>query len=123
MMRQVLEAFSTFEYKKGIEEVSTDRQILDVLPEKEYVSYYRNLMYRLVLHGGSHREEQIQTMNDFEFFSLMSETEKQRTAKDILCFIYLLNRLHLLVHLNGLNGAEANLNAWCQDIKARVAVI
>ena len=123
MMRQVLEAFSTFEYKKGIEEVSTDRQILDVLPEKEYVSYYRNLMYRLVLHGGSHREEQIQTMNDFEFFSLMSETEKQRTAKDILCFIYLLNRLHLLVHLNGLNGAEANLNAWCQDIKARAAVI
>lgn len=123
MMRQVLEAFSTFEYKKGIEEVSTDRQILDVLPEKEYVSYYRNLMYRLVLHGGSHREEQIQTMNDFTFFSLMSEAEKMRTAKDILCFIYLLNRLHLLVHLNGVNGAEANLNAWCQDIKARAAII
>ena len=80
-------------------------------------------MYRLVLHGGSHREEQIQTMNDFEFFSLMSETEKMRTAKDILCFIYLLNKIHLLVHLNGLNGAEANLKVWCQDIKARAAVI
>ena len=30
-MRQVLEAFSTFQYKKGIEEVSTDRSILAIL--------------------------------------------------------------------------------------------
>lgn len=39
IMRQVLEAFSTFQYKKGIEEVSTDRSILAILPEKEYQSY------------------------------------------------------------------------------------
>lgn len=123
MMRQTLEAFSTFVYKLGIEDLSTDERILALLPEKSYASYYRNLMYRLVLHGGSHREEQIQTMNDFDFFSMMSETEKVRTAKDILCFIYLLNKLHLLMHLKEVNGAEPNLKSWCQDIKARAAII
>lgn len=123
MMRQALEAFSTFEYKKGIEDVSTDAQILGLLPEVEYVSYYKNLMYRLVLHGGSHKEEQVKTMSDFRFFSLISDVEKMRTAKDILCFIYLLNRRHLLEHLKNCRNAETELQSWCNDIKARAAVI
>ena len=80
-------------------------------------------MYRLVLHGGSHREEQIKTMNDFDFFSLISEFEKKRTAKDVLCFIYLLNKKHLLQHLKNCGDIESELEAWCQDIKVRAAVI
>lgn len=123
MMRQALEAFSTFEYKKGIEGVSTDAQILGRLPEPEYVSYYKNLMYRLVLHGGSHKEEHIKAMKDFQFFSLISETEKRRTARDVLCFIYLLNERHLLEHLKECGNVETELKSWCQDIKARAAVI
>ena len=123
MMRQALEAFSTFEYKKGIEAVSTDAQILGQLKEPEYITYYKNLMYRLVLHGGSHKEEQIKAMKDFRFFSLISETEKKRTAKDVLCFIYLLNERHLLEHLKDYGNVEAELKSWCQDIKARAAII
>ncbi|WP_339827740.1 hypothetical protein [Phascolarctobacterium sp.] len=123
MMRQVLEAFSTFQYKKGIEEVSTDANILSLLQEPEYILYYKNLMYRLVLHSGSHREEQIKSMNDFNFFSLISDTEKKRTAKDVLCFIYLLNERHLLEHLKGCGGIEVELQSWCQDIKTRATVI
>lgn len=126
MMRQVLESFSTFEYKKGIVDISTDEKILALLPEPEYRTYYRNLMYRLVLHGGSHREEQIKAMRDYRFFELISEEEKQRTAQEVLCFIYLLNPLHLLKHLcngNEDKKAEKKLNAWCQDIKARTMVI
>jgi len=123
MMRQALEAFSTFEYKKSIEAISTDAQILGLLPEPEYVSYYKNLMYRLVLHGGSHKEEQIKAMKDFRFFSLISETEKKRTAKEVLCFIYLLNKRHLLEHLKDSGNIEAELQSWCQDIKIRAAVI
>lgn len=123
MMRQALEAFSTFEYKKGIEDVSTDDEILGQLKEPEYISYYKNLMYRLVLHGGSHKEEQIKAMKDFQFFSLISETEKKRTAKDVLCFIYLLNKRHLSEHLKGAGDVETKLLSWCQDIKDRAAVI
>lgn len=123
MMRQALEAFSTFVYKKCIEDVSTDKQILGLLKEDEFISYFKNLMYRLVLHGGSHKEEQIKAMQDFQFFNLISDAEKQRTAKDILCFIYLLNKKHLLAHLEGCSNVTVELESWCQDIKARAAVM
>ena len=123
LMRQALEAFSTFEYRKGIDAVSTDAQILGLLQEEEYISYYKNLMYRLVLHGGSHKEEQIKTMNDFRFFSVITEEEKRRTAKDVLCFIYLLNGRHLLEHLSNCKNVEQALKTWCTDIKMRSAAI
>lgn len=119
LMRQALEAFSTFEYKRGIEDISTDEQILDLLPKQEFKLYYKNLMYRLVLHGGSHKHEQIKAMKDLSFFSLISENEKRRTARDILCFIYLLNERHLLAHLKEYTNARHELEIWSQDIAAR----
>lgn len=123
IMRQVLEAFSTFQYKMDIEHISTDNQVLELLGEPEYVSYFKNLMYRLVLHGGSHREEQVKTMQDLSFFSLISDAEKKKTARDILCFIFLLNPQHLLIHLKNCNNAESTLNRWCREIKANATVI
>lgn len=123
ILRQVLEAFSTFQYKKGIEEVSTDSYILDALPEEEYKLYFYNLMYRLVLHGGSHREEQVKALDDMNFFSVVSNADKQRTAKDILCFIYLLDEKHIMSHLKEYgNPAIVNLKRWCNDIKTNFLV-
>lgn len=121
LMRQALEAFATFQYKKGIEDISTDPEILALLPEPTYQSYYENLMYRLVLHGSSHKEEQVKAMKDYDFFSLISETEKKRTAKEVLCFIYLLNPRHVLQHLQE-KSAETTLNTWCGEVKARAAM-
>ena len=123
MMRQVLEAFSTFQYKKDIGSVSNDPQILALLKEPEYISYFKNLMYRLVLHGGSHREEQVKAMKDLRFFSVITCAEKKRTARDILCFIFLLNKQHLLFHLANCKDVESTLKSWCQDIKKNAAVI
>lgn len=119
IMRQVLEAFSTFEYKKGIDEVSTDQNILNVLPEEIYKKYFENLMYRLILNNGSHRLNQTKSMSDMNFFSVISTSEKRRTAKEILCFIYLLNQRHLLSHLESCTDVELNLSKWCNEIKSR----
>lgn len=116
IMRQVLEAFSTFQYKKGIESISTDRDIIDLLPDV-YQTYFENLMYRLILNNGSHKLNQTKSMYDMNFFTVISESEKQRTAKEILCFIYLLNKKHLLCHLDGCTNVEQNLTQWCKDIK------
>ena len=120
IMRQVLEAFSTFQYKKGIENVSTDQTILSLLPDVTYKNYFENLMYRLILNNGSHRLDQTKSMSDMNFFTVISDTEKQRTAKEILCFIYLLNKKHLLSHLEGCANVETNLSSWCTEIKNRV---
>ncbi|MBR1438368.1 MAG: AAA family ATPase [Synergistaceae bacterium] len=113
IMRQAMEAFSTFEFKQGIK-ILTDDKILSVIESKEIRNYFKNIMYHLVLHGGSHRREQTQNM-DMNFFSFISETEKRQTAKDILCFMYLLNLTHIKAHL----GEERckDIQLWCEQIK------
>lgn len=118
IMRQALEAFATFEYKKGIAEVSTDEALLSGMCD-EHKSYFKNLMYRIVLNNGSHREEQAQSMG-IDFLSVISEAEKRRTAKEIISFIYLLNKEHMLAHLG---DVSSTVDIWCEEIKVRAAVI
>ena len=117
VMRQMLEAFSTFEYRLSIDEVSIKDEILNLLQKDELVTYFKNLMYRLVLNGGSHRKEQVATMVDLDFFSVISPDEKKRTARDILTFIYILNPTHLLKHLNAENRAKEHLDSWKREIE------
>lgn len=119
MMRRVLEAFSSFSYKTGIAEISTNSDILALLPDDSTRMYFQNSMYRLVLHGESHFEEAVRAAPETTFFSSLSDAEKQRTAKDILCFIYQLNKLHLLKHLP--NGAQADLETWITSIHSTFA--
>lgn len=118
IMRQALEAFATFEYKKGIAEVSTDETLLAGMCN-EHRSYFKNLMYRIVLNNGSHREEQAMSM-EIDFLSVISEVEKRRTAKEIICFIYLLNKAHMLAHLG---DVSSTVDTWCEEINTRAAVI
>lgn len=109
MMRRVLEAFASFSFKLGIDEVSLDERVLGLLPDEETRTYYRNLMYRLVLNNESHFMENIQGAPEGGFFSHLSSNEKQRTAKDVLCFIFSLNKAHVLSHVP---DAEADLILW-----------
>lgn len=114
IMRRVLEAFSTFSYQKSIEEVSYNKIILNKLGK--YSSYFQHLMYRLVLHGESHYEEQVYTMRDgLEFHELISDDSKKKTAKDILCFIYLLNEVHIQSYLG--DKAINNIKRWLSNIE------
>ena len=115
IMRQALEAFSSFEYKKGIEDLSTHKEIIgeaSAMNDKQRV-YFKNLMYRLVLHGGSHRLEQTKSL-EVNFPAIISEPEKRRTARDILCFIYLLNKSHLKAHIG---DACSEIETWCKSIQ------
>ena len=121
VMRQVLEAFSTFEYRHGIAKVSTDDKILSQIPPV-YIDYFKNLMYRLVLHGGSHKEEQVKKLN-INFFSVISPEEKRRTAKNIICFMYLLNKAHVLAHLKEINNVEVIIDKWIKDLEKSVVVM
>ena len=94
-MRKVLEAFGTFNYQCGIENIARDEAIVANLEAKQQ-EYFENLMYRLVLHGESHAEDKTKAL---DFFSCISEMEKQKTARDILSLLYLLNKAHLQKYL------------------------
>ena len=94
-MRKVLEAFGTFNYQCGIEDIARDEIIVANLSPGQQ-TYFENLMYRLVLHGESHAEDKTKAL---DFFSCISEDEKQNTAKDILSLLYLLNKAHLQKYL------------------------
>lgn len=114
-MRRVLEAFSTFTYRKSIEDVSIDENVLRSLGDKSL--YFENLMYRLILHNESHYEQQVYSMHDdINFYEFISDDEKQRTAKDVLCFIYLLNTNHLYAYLKDISGAIDSIKTWSKQI-------
>ena len=122
-MRQLLEAFGTFQYKVGMAKLTTKDEILSILDLDCYKNYFENLMYRIVLNGESHTQYQVEYNPIGIFENLYSFEEKQRIAKDVLCFLYLLNKEHVLAHMrNNGNEAfnrqiEADLNAWCEEIK------
>lgn len=116
-MRKILEAFSTFLYKEGIASLTTNAKVLSKLDEP-YRTYFENLMYRLVLHGESHLEDDVKAM-EIDFFAHVSDAEKQKTAKDLLVLLYLLNDLHVLMHLKSKNEKKVveNIEAWKNTIK------
>lgn len=113
VMRRALEAFASFWFKKGVEDVSLDEKVLDLLDDDNLKIYFRNLMYRLVLNNESHAKEDIQGNPETSFFSHLSSSEKKRTARDVLCFIYCLNKTHLLAHLP---NAKSDLDVWSATI-------
>lgn len=110
-MRKVLEAFGTFNYQCGIEDIARDEVIVaNLSPEQQ--TYFENLMYRLVLHGESHAEDKTKAL---DFFSCISEDEKQNTAKDILSLLYLLNKAHLQKYLQ--KGQVERIEQWVENCK------
>lgn len=116
VMRRALEGFSTFCYKLGIDEVSCNPEVLEILGD-EFKDYFENLMYRLVLNSESHMEEGVRCIPDSDFCKMYTKEEKQKTARHILVFLYLLNPLHVKVHLEGISNASNNIEQWKETIK------
>ena len=48
------------------------------------------------------------------FFSHLTTVEKQRTARDVLCFMYCVNPEHILSHLP---DAQKELDDWMTNVK------
>lgn len=117
MMRQVLEAFSTFLYRKGITEITADQDIAKILEQKQVSPYFKRLMYGTMLHGESHTEIKVSTMQNMNFLPAYSTEEKQKIAKSILCLIYILVPKHLLSHLIRKPNLVATMKKWCDEIR------
>ncbi|MBO7123049.1 MAG: AAA family ATPase [Treponema sp.] len=114
IIRRVVEAYSTFIYKVGIDAISFDEEILSEIENTKQQEYFSNLMYRILLNGESHSEERVRSLEDF--CNGISIDEKNRIAKDILCFLYLLNPVHISKHLQGIVNAEDKIKEWCATL-------
>jgi wobble nucleotide-excising tRNase len=117
-MRRVLEAFSTFEFRIGPSELSTESLPLQILEKQNpaYKQFFQNLMYRLVLNRKSHTQETVLGSSDYRFFDEISDEEKIKTAKGVLCLIYLLNKNHLISQLKDDTKIQ-KIKEWCEEIK------
>ena len=112
--RRVLEAFATFTFKEGVEKVSLNPRVLALIPDQNKRAYFQNSMYRLVLNTESHTKENVQGAPEMSFFSHLTTVEKQRTARDVLCFMYCVNPAHILSHLP---DAQKELDDWMTNVK------
>lgn len=117
-MRRLLEAHGTFLYKKGIDALTTNEDILDLC--KNHKNYFRNYMYRLVLNGESHLEERVLSLKDTNFFENYTSDQLKDTAQKIICYLYLINPLHVKEHLSDKGNSLGNyinvIERWIEDI-------
>lgn len=114
-MRKVLEAYATFNYKKGIENISTTEEILNKIADESKREYFRNFMYRLILNGDSHMEETARSYPNSTFFDYIDINEKIITAKSLLVFLYLIDDTHVKMYFNN-NKQIENIENWCEQI-------
>lgn len=119
-MRRLLEAHGTFLYKKGMDALTTNEDILDLC--KKHKNYFRNYMYRLVLNGESHLEERVLSLKDTNFFENYTSDQLKDTAQKIICYLYLINPLHVKEHLSDKGNSLGNyinvIERWIEDIPA-----
>ena len=50
------------------------------------------------------------------FFDYISDADKQRTARDVICFLYKINPLHVKANLQGKENAVEKIETWCEAI-------
>lgn len=63
-------------------------------------------------------QDRTNSMEDMDYLDFLDDNERRRTAQEVICFIYLLNKQHVLAHLEGKRNIEININKWCSDIKS-----
>lgn len=112
IMRRLLEAYSTFNYNKDIEQLTKDKSILEKFTTDKQKEYFENFMYRLVLNGESHTYDETKNV---EFFDYISREEKIITAKSILVLLYLLDKVHLEKYFAN-NSIISEIQEWENEI-------
>jgi len=110
MLRRVLEAYSNFNYKIEVAKVFNTPEIMNVINENRR-GYYEHKMYRLLLHGESHTEDQTKSGSYFESTSFIGSEEKKNLTKDTLAFLYELDTFFVKRHVSSVSDfSEQKLN-------------
>lgn len=95
-LRKVLEAFSTFNYGCGIDELSTDEAILKNIKDDAIRKYLEDSLYRISLNTTSHFKERTYSLIDLLTIGYFERDGLIRSVKDSLLLLYSLNRCHVM---------------------------
>ena len=115
VMRRVLEAFSTFNYQKGISELSSNEVLLsESIDDREERELLKSHMYRLLLNGESHYSDKIYGITERDREVLLTIKQKIQTARFVLVLLYSLNSIHLKYQIN--NFDKTILEGWKSDL-------
>lgn len=115
VMRRVLEAFSTFNYQKGISELSSNEVLLsESIDDKEERELLKSHMYRLLLNGESHYSDKIYGITERDREFLLTIKQKIQTARFVLVLLYSLNSIHLKYQINNLD--QTILERWKSNL-------
>lgn len=114
--RRILEAYSTFNYNRNFTFLTKSDEILGTLESESLRTYYRNYMNRLILNNESHLKEKVQLVSESNSVPSFSYEEKKRVAKDTICFLYLIDPLHIKNNLRGFSlSIEREIKSWAVD--------
>lgn len=95
-MRRILEAYSTFVYRKGFEYLFYG-ELIRGENAKLYNEYFKNNLSRFVVNDESHLQGRIRSLTDCNsLFASIDDHEKQRAIRDSICLLYLINPEHIL---------------------------
>lgn len=125
LMRRILEAYSTFNYQTGIDEILFDQNITSRLPDK-IREHFASFFARTLLNSDSHMKNRANLLNDPGSFENASDQEKQRVARELLCFLYMMDKQHVICKLKNRSNfsqkiystkeVEQTINKWCKSL-------
>ena len=109
IMRRLMEAFASFCYNTGFENMMCRKGVLNGIP-KEKRAYYENFMCRLTLNGLSHEEENVYSLDTMAPY--FTREEKVQTAKTVLLFLMYVNEEHLRAYCEKSAGMFETIKSW-----------
>lgn len=118
-MRRVTEAFTTFEYKGGIDKL-LNSEVLGTIQDDTLRDYFEGRLTNIYLHGSSHMQDRIKTLTNPGFTAQFSEQDKQNTARNIICLLYQLNKPHITAYMKNITGSIETVKQWCEDIRTEM---
>ena len=119
-VRQVLEAYSEFNFGKDISALMQDSNVEALLKEEgeDFSRYLRGSLYKLILHGESHTQDAVKA-GDYEFSALAKSEDRLGLCREMICLISVLTREHVASRLNlkesGKGLSPVELNEYIQD--------
>lgn len=116
ILRRIMEAASTYHFKKNVNDINFDMAPFDNLP-KAVTQHFKNVCLRMFLNGKSHQQEIIGT-TDWTIVT-GSGLEARRIARVVFCILYTLSASHVRSFLSRFrpDDIDNSIKQWIEELE------